>query len=110
MGHQDLFKSCVISALNRSYMLDKWIGDKSLVTILQNDYNLDFINKRYINRYLPNLSLNEHKCYHIRINNIINNYNNRTNVIFYHITKATNVPKTLSTRLEWQKVYNNFHY
>ena len=33
MGCQDLFKSCIISALNRSYMLDKWIGDKSIVTI-----------------------------------------------------------------------------
>ena len=29
-------------------------------------------------------------------------------MIFYHFTKATIVPKTLSTRLEWQKVYNNF--
>ena len=89
-------------------MLENWIGDKSIVTILQNDHNLDFVNERYINRHLPNISLNNYKYYNVRINKIINNDNNRTNEIFYHFTKATIAPKTLSTRLEWQKIYNNF--
>ncbi len=72
MGHQDLFKSSIISALNRSYLLDRWIGHKLLVTILQNDCHLeDFVNKRYSNRYLPNLPLNAFKCYNIRIKNMI---------------------------------------
>ena len=102
MKHQDLFKSCIISALNRSYMLDKWIGDESIVTILQKEYNLeDFVNKRYLNRYLPNLSINHFKCYNVRINNIIKNDKSRTNVMFYHFTKATIIPKHLSSKLEW---------
>ncbi len=64
MGHQDLFKSSIISALNKSYLLDRWIGDELLVIILQDNYNLgDFLNKRYLNRYLPNLSLNNYKYY-----------------------------------------------
>ena len=58
MGCQDLFKSSIISAFNRLYLLDIWIGDKFLVTDLQNNYHLrDFANKRYLNRYLTNLSL-----------------------------------------------------
>ena len=88
-------------------MLDKWIGEKPLVTILQNDYNLDFVNARYINRYVPYLSLNNYKCYNIRINNIINNDNNRINVIFFHFTKSMIVPKTLSTRLKFSLALSN---
>ena len=108
MGLLDLYKSCIISALNRSYLLDKWIGDESLVTILQTDYNLEFVNKRYINRYLPNLHIRDIKSYNIRINAIKKNDNKLTNVIFYHFSKSTITPKHLSTKLEWQQVYNNF--
>ena len=68
-----LFKSCLNSALSRQYLQEKWIGDQSLVTILQDDYGLDFVNKRYINRYLPDIFLNDYKCYHVRINGIKNN-------------------------------------
>ena len=97
---EDLFKtSSTVSAFNRSYLLDTSIDDKSIITIIQNDYNQDFVNKRHINIYSPYLYLNNYKFYNIRINNIINNDNNKTNVIFYHITKATIVPKTFSTRL-----------
>ena len=108
MGLLDLFKSCIISALNRSYLLDRWIGDESLVTILQTDYSLEFVNKRYINRYLPNLHIKDIKSYNIRINAIKKNDNRLTNVLFYHFSKSTISPKHLSIKLEWQQVYNNF--
>ena len=86
MGLLDLFKSCIISALNRSYLLDKWIGDESLVTILQIDYSLEFVNKRYINRYLPDLYIKEIKSYNIRINALKKSDNKLTNIIFYHFS------------------------
>ena len=68
-----LFKSCLNSALSRQYLQDKRIGDQSLVTILQDDFGPEFVNKRYINKYLPGVYLNEYKCYHVRINGIKNN-------------------------------------
>ena len=47
MGVLPLFKSCLISALdNRNYLQEKWIGDHSLATILQEDYGIKFANKR----------------------------------------------------------------
>ena len=67
-----LFKSCLNSALGTQYLQEKWIGDQSLVTILQDDYGLDFVDNRYMNKYLPDIYLNAYKCYHIRINRIKN--------------------------------------
>ena len=69
-----LFKSCPNSALSRQYLQEKWIGDQSLITILQDDYGLDFENKRHINHYIPGIYMNEYKCYHVRINGIKNNH------------------------------------
>ena len=68
MRSLSLFKSCLISALDRIYLQEKWISDQSLVTILQDDYRLDFSNKRYINKYLPTIYLNTYNCTHVQIN------------------------------------------
>ena len=46
--------------------------------------------------------------YNIRINAIKKSDNRLTNVIFYHFSKSTIIPRHLSTRIEWQQVYNNF--
>ena len=67
-----LFRASLSSALERQYLNEKWIGDQSLVTILQTNYDLKFVNKAYINRYLPNIYLDKFKCYHVRINGIKN--------------------------------------
>ena len=53
-------------------MQEKWIGDQSLVTILQDDYGLKFVDKRYINKYLPNIYLSTFNCTHVRINALKN--------------------------------------
>ena len=103
-----LFKSCLTSALSRQCLQEKWICDQSLVTILQDDYGLNFVNKRYINKYLPGIYLNEYKCYHLRINGIKNNNKKVMNVTFYHFSKASSPPKSLSTKFQWEEVYNNF--
>ena len=55
MNCSHLFRCCFISALERNFFTEKWIGDHILVTIFQNDYNLEFVDKRYINKYLPQL-------------------------------------------------------
>ena len=63
-----LFKFCLISSLDRIYLQEKWIGDQSLVTILQDNFGLNFANKRFINKYLPDIYLNKYNCTHVRIN------------------------------------------
>ena len=65
MGCLDLFKTSINSTLDRKYLLEKWIGDDSLVTIIKENYALDFINKRYIKRYLPELSLQDYKVFNV---------------------------------------------
>ena len=77
MGRLDLFKTSINSTLDRKYLLEKWIGDDSLVTILKDNYALDFINKRYINRYLPVLSLQDYKVFNVRIHRVKNIKNDK---------------------------------
>ena len=103
-----LFKSCLISALDRQYLSNKWIGDQSLSAILQKNYSLEFANKNYINRILPNIFLSVYKCHHVRINGIKNNEKKAVNATFYYLTTSSIAPKSLSTKLQWQEVYNNF--
>jgi len=70
MGSLSLLKSCLISALDRIYLQEKWMGDQHLVTILLKNYGLPFTNKRYINRYLSNIFIEIHNSNHIRLSDI----------------------------------------
>ena len=72
MGRLDLFKSTINSTLDRKYWLEKWIGDDSLVTIIKDNYALEFINKRNINRYLPELSLQDYKVFNVQTHRVKN--------------------------------------
>ena len=65
-----LFTSSLSSALERLYLNKKWIGDQSLVTILQRNYGLKYATKANIDKYLPNTYLEKYNCYHVRINGI----------------------------------------
>ena len=104
-----LFRSSISSALERQYLNEKWIGDQSLLTILQKNYGLKFATKGYINKYLPNIHLDKFKCYHVRIYAIKNEENKVINATFYHFSKTDKKPQHLPTKREWEKVYNNFH-
>ena len=105
----DLFKSSLISALDRNYFLDRWISDNSMVTIIKNNYNLEFINKSYINKYIQITYLQE---YH-RFDYFIHKLKNEENIIinktsFYYFSKKSESPRYFSTKKEWQHVYNTF--
>ena len=63
MRYLDMFKSSLNSALDRKYFLDWWISVDSLVTLLQQNYDLDFLNKRYVNKYILTLFLKDYKVY-----------------------------------------------
>ena len=58
MGKLDQLKSALFLLVKRDYYMDRWIGDESLVSILQNQYNLHDISKYYVNRYITNIGLN----------------------------------------------------
>ena len=104
-----LFRSSLSSALERQYLNKKWIGDQSLVTILQRNYGLEFVTKAYINKYLPNTYLDKYNCYHVRINGIRTEGKKVINATFYHFSKSDTKPQHLPTKREWEYVYNNFH-
>ena len=103
-----LLRSSLSSALERQYLTEKWIGDQSLITILQKHYNLEFLTKSYISKYLPNIYLNNYNCYHIRINGIKDNRKKKINAYFYYFSKSKLRPSHLSTKLQWEQAYNNF--
>ena len=102
-----LFRSSLSSALKRQYLSGKWIGDQSLVTILQENYGLDFVTKAYINKYLPNIYLDDYNCYHVQINGI-KDTKKKVNVYFHHFSISKLQPSHLSTKLQWEELYNNF--
>ncbi len=54
MGYLDIFKCSLNSALlDMNYFLECWIiSDNSLVRLLAQNYQLDFINKGYVNKYI----------------------------------------------------------
>ena len=109
MRYLDQLKSYLNSALDRKYFLDKWIGDNSLVTLLKQNYELDFLNKSYLNRYIQIVYLQDYKFYHYTFHRLKNDKNiivSRT--FFYHFTKSDISPKFYTTKKEWQEIYDNF--
>ena len=87
MNCTHLFRCCFISALERNYFTEKWIGDHTLVTIFKHDYNLDFVTKRYINRYLPHLLFEGIYIHYEMKRNIMKNDGKKVRAIFYFFTK-----------------------
>ena len=79
-------------------MQEKWIGDQSLVTILQDDYGLKFVDKRSINKYLPIIYLSTINCTNVRINALKRIQKKLINVMFYYFSKLSIVPSHLSTK------------
>ena len=45
MRNLDHFRSCLDSALDRRYFVDKWIRDQSLASIFEQNYDMDFMSK-----------------------------------------------------------------
>ena len=84
MSKIDPFETSIISALDRKYVLEKWIWDVSLATIFKDNYAIKFATKRCINRYLPNLYLQDYNYYNVQIQQVKNRKNNiTTHVMFY---------------------------
>ena len=109
MGKLYLFRSCLNSALDRKYFVDRWISDQSLVTLLKRHCYLDFISKGYFNRYIHSVYLTDYQFYHKIIHKIKNEENKPTKTTFYYFTsKNSRIPRYLSTTYEWQKIYDNF--
>ena len=70
MRYLDLFKSSLKSALDREYFLDRWISDHLLSTIILQKYQLDFVDKGYVNKYIDKAYLQEYKCYDYSIHRL----------------------------------------
>ena len=58
MSTFDQLQSCLSCLLKRNYYLDKWIGDKSVLSILHSQYHLIEVNKTHLNQNFHKLCLN----------------------------------------------------
>ena len=78
MDKISLFKTLIIPALDRKYVLEKWIRNDSLVTIFKDNYVLDFATKKtLIGIFSTYIYKNIYICY---------------NLYFYHVkNRKTNV-------------------
>ena len=80
-----------------------------LSTIIVQKYQLDFVNKGYVNKYINKAYLQEYKCYDYSMHRLKNAKNEIiTKTSFYYFTKNSNVPKYFTNKNEWQQIYDNF--
>jgi len=108
MNYTHLFRCCFVSVLRRNYFTEKWIGDQTLVTILKHDYNLEFVSKGCINKYLPHLLFEGiHIHYEIK-RNMIGNDGKKVWAIFYFFTRHEKYAEKFVTNEDWQNAYTNF--
>ena len=49
----DHLQTCLCCLIERNYYLDKWIGGESLLSILDTQYHLIDVTKKYLNQHLP---------------------------------------------------------
>ena len=92
MGKLHNLRSSLSMLVKRSYYLDRWISGNSLLSILQNNYNLHNINKYYLNRYINNIGSNSINIFQHKEDNLTND--RRT--FFYIFTKENLPPNNLS--------------
>ena len=103
-----ILRRCLKLLLERSYYLEKWIGDKSLLSILQSKFDLNEIDKGNLNRCLPStkfqkIIIHTHKEHNLKYNDKVVN-----RAYFYYLSKSYNSIPTQNTREEWTNVYFNF--
>ena len=67
MGRLDRFKTSINSTLDRKYLLEKWIGDDSLVAIIKENYALDFINKDVLIGIFLNFNASRELFWHLKV-------------------------------------------
>ena len=70
----DQLRSTLSLLIKRQYFLDRWIGDKSLLSILHNQYNLHSINKYYLNRYIQNIGLNDINIFYLQEDYLVSSW------------------------------------
>ena len=75
MRYLDMFKSSLNSVFDRKYFLDQWISVDSLVSLLKNNFELQFLNKSYIHKYIHLIFLDKYKVYNYSIL-LLKNQNN----------------------------------
>ena len=109
MGYLDMFKSSLNSALDRKYFLDRWISVDSLVTLLQQNYDLDFLNKRYVNKYILTLFLKDYKVYKHSILRLKNKNNEIIHKTFFTSSPSLLLNHTiLQQKINGKKSMTNF--
>ena len=96
MGKLDQLRSSLFLLVKRDYYLDKWIGDASLLSILQNQYNLHDISKYYVNRYIINIGLNQVNIFQHQEDYLFGKQHNVRKTFFYIFSTTNSCPDKLS--------------
>ena len=89
-------KWCLSIILERHFYMDRWIGDETLLSILQTQFQLKHINKRYLNMYLQNIVIKSIKSTRHIEENINFNGTRRRRAYFYFFTASQINPTKLS--------------
>ena len=95
--------------LDRPFYLDKWIGDLTFLSILRTDFNLQDMNKWFINRYLPQIFIEGIKCHqHIEFRLKQDKKTVKKAYLYYFTSDISCTPIKNYSKVEWSNIYYNF--
>ena len=90
-------------------MQDKWLGDRTWVSILYHDYKIANANKSIINRILTEIKSNDFKLYFVEKCKIADYADHKSvNATFYFISYArVDYPPLYYRNKKWEEIYNS---
>ena len=89
--------------------LNRWICDGSLVTLLKDNYEINFQTKSYLNKYIQTIYLKDCTRYNYSFHCLENDKNMIICKTFlYYFTRSNNMLKYYTTKEELQEIYHNF--
>ena len=100
MSKLSQLRSSLFSLIKRNYYLEKWIGDDSLLSILQSQYGQKDLTKSYLNKYISHIGLDTINIFNHKEDNLLYQNQNVRRAYFY-IFSSKFLPLIKPTRQEW---------
>ena len=97
----------LFSLIKRQYYVEKWIGDESLLSILQSQFGQKDLTKSYLNKYMSHIGLDTINIFNHKEEYLLYQNQNVRRAYFYIFSSKCLPPNKLS-RKEYAKLYFEF--
>ena len=97
----------LFSLIKRQYYVEKWIGDESLLSILQSQFGQKDLTKSYLNKYMSHIGLDTINIFNHKEEYLLYQNQNVRRAYFYIFSSKCLPPNKLS-RKDFTNIYFNF--